>query len=181
MYDVAPLSDGLIKLTFGRDVQSKPWLSEGALLWRTSDAVVDSKLKKLASSATVKRTAVDVAVSVRDGLLTVKLTDSKHTVVEEVVVEPPATQPLTSATIVKAVGSLGDTPWKLGSVDVEIEGDWWCYAGDIKTARRKAVEGRMGGFYTEVWVKAALTEAEREAKSKVYVGECQSASARWCT
>ena len=55
---------------------------------------MDSKLKKLASSATVKRTAVDVAVSVRDGLLTVQLTDGQHTVVEDVVVEPPATQPL---------------------------------------------------------------------------------------
>ena len=140
LYDVAPLRDGLIKLTFGRDVASKPWLSEGALLWRTSDALVDAKLKRLASSATVKRTSVDVAVSVRDGRLTVQLTDSKHTVVEEVVVEPPATQPLTSATIVKAVGSLGDTPWRLGDVDVAIEGDWWCYAGEIKSARRRAVE-----------------------------------------
>ena len=58
-------------------------LSEGALLWRTSDALVDAKLKRLASSATVKRTAVDVAVSVRDGLLTVTLTDGQHTVVED--------------------------------------------------------------------------------------------------
>ena len=86
MYDVSELSDGLVKLTFGRDVASKPWLAEGALLWRTSDALVDAKLKRLASSATVKRTAVDVAVSVQDGRLTVTLTDSKHTVVEEVVV-----------------------------------------------------------------------------------------------
>ena len=140
MYDVVPLSDGLVRLTFGRDVSTKSWLSEGALLWRTSDAQVDAKLKKLASSATVKRTSVDVAVSVRDGRLTVRLTDGQHSVEEEVVVEPPATQPLTSATIVKAVGSLGDTPWKLGSVDVEIEGAWWCYAGDIKHARRRAVE-----------------------------------------
>ena len=37
---------------------TKPWLSEGALLWRTSDALVDAKLKRLASSATVKRTSV---------------------------------------------------------------------------------------------------------------------------
>ncbi len=140
LYDVAPLSDGLVRLTFGRDVQSKPWLSEGALLWRTSDALVDAKLKRLASSATVRRTAVDVAVSVRDGLLTVRLTDGHHSVEEEVSVEPPATQPLTSATIVKAVGSLGDTPWRLGGVSVDIQGDWWCYAGDIKQARRKAVE-----------------------------------------
>ena len=54
--------------------------------------------------------------------------------------EPPATQPLSSATIVKAVGSLGDTPWRLGDVVVAIEGDWWCYAGEIKSARRRAVE-----------------------------------------
>ena len=140
LYDVVPLSDGLVRLTFGRDVSTKSWLSEGALLWRTSDAQVDAKLKKLASSSSVKRTAVDVAVSVRDGRLTVRLTDSKHTVVEEVVVEPPATQPLTQQTIVKAVGSLGDTPWKLGDVSVDIEGAWWCYAGEIKSARRRAVE-----------------------------------------
>ena len=114
LYDVVPLSDGLVRLTFGRDVSTKSWLSEGALLWRTSDSTVDAKLKKLASSATVKRTSVDVAVSVRDGRLTVRLTDGQHSVEEEVVVEPPATQPLTSATIVKAVGSLGDTPWRLG-------------------------------------------------------------------
>ena len=140
LYDVDALSDGRVRLTFGRDVQTKPWLSEGALLWRTSDALVDSKLKKLASSATVKRTSVDVAVSVRDGRLTVRLTDGQHSVEEDVVVEPPATQPLTTATIVKAVGSLGDTPWRLGGVSVDIQGDWWCYAGDIKQARRKAVE-----------------------------------------
>ena len=140
LYDVAPLNDGLVRLTFGRDVQTKPWLSEGALLWRTSDAQVDAKLKRLASSSSVKRTSVDVAVSVRDGRLTVQLTDGHFTVEEDVVVEPPATQPLTSATIVKAVGSLGDTPWKLGSVDVAIEGAWWCYAGEIKSARRRAVE-----------------------------------------
>ena len=110
------------------------------MLWRTSDSTVDAKLKKLASSSSVKRTSVDVAVSVRDGRLTVQLTDSKHTVEEEVLVEPPATQPLTSATIVKAIGSLGDTPWKLGDVSVDIDGAWWCYAGDIKQARRRAVE-----------------------------------------
>ena len=42
LYDVDALSDGRVRLTFGRDVQTKPWLSEGALLWRTSDALVDA-------------------------------------------------------------------------------------------------------------------------------------------
>ena len=122
------------------------------MLWRTSDALVDAKLKRLASSATVKRTSVDVAVSVRDGLLTVALTDGQHTVVEEVVVEPPATQPLTSATIVKAVGSLGDTPWRLGGVSVDIQGAWWCYAGRDQICEapgRRVTEKVEGSTTTE--------------------------------
>jgi collagenase-like PrtC family protease len=140
LYDVEELSDGHVLITFGRDVASKPWLSEGALLWRTSDSIVDAKLKKLASSSKVKRTAVDVTVSIVEGHLEIKLSDGRHNVTTRTPVEPADGQPLTTATIVKAIGSLGDTPWRIGPVEVGLEGDWWCPLGDIKQARREAVE-----------------------------------------
>ncbi|KAH8056917.1 collagenase [Aureococcus anophagefferens] len=74
LYDVKQVAGGF-DVTFAKAVAARPWVRAGARVWRTADAAVDAKLRGLASSKPLRRTEVDVRVSVDGGELVVEIDD----------------------------------------------------------------------------------------------------------
>ena len=140
LYDVKQVAGGF-DVTFAKAVAARPWVRAGARVWRTADAAVDAKLRGLASSKPLRRTEVDVRVTVDGGELVVEIDDGVHVGAAKTPVVPAEDRPLDAASVAKALGQLGDTPWVPSSVDINLGGGaWWCRAADVKDARRRAVE-----------------------------------------
>ena len=157
IFDLARLSDQKVQLQFGRDVTRKwkqnddsarhgvgnPFAPAGAHVWKTHDATVDKKMRRLSESMPPKP-AVKVMVSGTIGSpLSVTLTDGTKTAVG-LTIDPlqPATKAgLDPKKLKKAIGTLGDTKWAIereANVD-GVDPDAWCPMSQVKEARRQAV------------------------------------------
>jgi putative protease len=129
--------------------------ARGDLVWRTSDADLDARLRKMIpegdvlSTSAVRREPVVVTVTAA-GVgqpLVVRITDAKgRTGVASTSgnLEPSAKQPMSLVSLAKAIGELGGTPFSVGELDanaVDFENlNGFLPAGSIKSARRAAVD-----------------------------------------
>ena len=128
--------------------------TRGNLVWRTSDADLDQRLRKMIPEGDVKETNAvrrePVVVSVSaEGIgakLVIVVKDAKGRVgVAETdqVLTAAEKQPMSLASLAKAIGELGGTPFSLGELDVgglDFQENAFIPAGAIKSARRDAVE-----------------------------------------
>ena len=134
-----------------REHDMPPLAPVGAHIWKTSDAIVDKKMKRLAESPPPK-TNMFVKVSGRIGeALKLELYDPTcekkrigigRTPGELVAAERSG---ISLTSLQKAIGTLGNTPsWILSGEDridtSELQEDVWCPVSWIKEARRQAVE-----------------------------------------
>jgi len=150
------LSNGVIKQWKKTDDASRrglgsrvPLAPPGAHVWRTSDATVDKKMKKLIESA-LPRGLVKVKVKGQIGTpLKVEIIDLITGEIgvgeSEGVLVKPVQKAFDMKSVRKAIGSLGNTQWTfLGggeSVDHnELEMNSWCPISWVKKARQTAVE-----------------------------------------
>jgi collagenase-like PrtC family protease len=114
-------------------------------VWKTSDATVDKKMKRLSEAPPPKKSA-RVAVCGKLGEpLTVRIDDGLGRVgvgTTEGELAPAERAGLSAKSIQKAVGTLGNTLWTLDSddIDIKLEDGAWCPVSWIKEARRQAVE-----------------------------------------
>ncbi len=158
-------NNGQVLVKFGRDVEKKwrksddaskrgvgsrkPFAPEGAHIWKSSDAALDKKMKRLID-ASLPRGAVKVSVSGSIGTpLRVEIIDLETGQIgvgeSDGLLELAEQQGLQRKSISKAIGSLGNTRWKLidgdESIDIsQLDDSGWCPVSWVKKARQKAVE-----------------------------------------
>ena len=129
--------------------------ARGDLVWRTSDADLDARLRRMipegdvSETAAVRREAVVVRVTATNvgEPLVIEIEDAKGRLgraVSDGVLTKAEKQPMSLASLAKAVGELGGTPFSLGELDVANVAfdalDAFVPAGVIKSCRREAVE-----------------------------------------
>ncbi|KAG7353353.1 collagenase-like protease [Nitzschia inconspicua] len=116
----------------------------GAHVWKTSDAAVDKKMRRL-SKTMPPRFCVKVAIAGRIGEpLQVTITDQTGRVgqgVSDGNLERAEQSGLSRESVRRAIGTLGDTRWSIDEdIDTaKLEQNVWCPVAWIKDARRKAV------------------------------------------
>ena len=156
---------GDVLVRFGKDVQRnwkksddasrrgigsrKPLAPEGAHVWKTADASVEKKMKRLIEAEKPRR-FVKVTVSGSIGTsLRVEIKDLTTGVVgigeSDGVLEMAERDGLQEKSIIKAIGTLGNTQWRLieGSEKIDmkdLESGGWCPVSWVKKARQRAVE-----------------------------------------
>jgi collagenase-like PrtC family protease len=148
---------------FGRDVEKKwneidrsekkkssnyiPFAPPGAHVWKTSDASIDKKMKKLINSPTPRKqcritvsgvVGEPLVISIED--LSTGQTFSSET--EGTLVEAESNG-LSDTSIRKAIGTLGDTDWSIeegkeGFI-FQLKPGLWCPLSWVKQARKDAV------------------------------------------
>ena len=134
----------------------KPLTPVGSHVWKTSDAVVDKKMKKLIE-ADAPRQAVQIKVEGSVGThLSIIIQDlstgSKAVGMTEGKLIKAQQKGIDEAAIKKAIGKLGNTDWVLtGDIDLyDLEDSTWCPISWVKKARKDAVENLMQFQYTGV-------------------------------
>jgi collagenase-like PrtC family protease len=158
IFDIVPLSEGRVKVQFSRDVIRK-WKKNdgmakkgigkvlaplGAHVWKTNDASVEKKMRRL-SEALPPRKRVQMSVSGLVGTpLAVTIADGDKSVTSFTrdVLRKADKTGLNQASIIKAIGTLGDTQFAIdGDIGIsELGNDVWCPVSWIKEARRQAVD-----------------------------------------
>ena len=160
IFDLEELRDGTVLVQFGRETMKKwkstddqskkgmgsrmPLAPEGAHVWKTRDAAVEKKFRRLSEAVPPKR-LVRVGVSGSIGSpLKVTITDGKMSSVgatDELMTISDA-DGLSRESILKAVGTLGNTNWSIqGDVDLgDLDESSWIPISRVKEARRRAVK-----------------------------------------
>jgi putative protease len=162
IFELYETSNGRVVIHFSHDVESKwkkyddnsrkgigsglPLAPAGAHVWKTSDAAVDKKMKRLSEAAPPRNIATvrvsgslgeRLRVEIDDGLgrIGVGRTEGELTLAERA--------GFSDTVIKKAVGTLGNTQWAIGGDEIDISGlddGTWCPNSWIKEARRQAVQ-----------------------------------------
>lgn len=160
IFQLERLSTDKVLVKFNRDVMKKwkkaddfalkgmgsrrPLAPVDAHVWRTSDATVEKKMRRL-SEAVPPRQGVRLRVSGKIGEpIVVSISDGRAVVHGESseALQAAEKAKMNPDKILKAIGTLGNTKWVLeGEVDlVELDQAAWCPMSRIKEARRNAVE-----------------------------------------
>ena len=175
LFDVQDMDDGTTLLRFSNGVEKewkntddasrrglgsrKPLAPPGAHIWKTSDAVVDKKMRKLIEASPPKgfvrvevtgKIGTRVTIRIHD-LITgnIGVGESEGELVE------PEQKGIDEKSVRKAIGTLGNTEYKLpedgSGVDLSgLEMNAWCPISWVKKARQRAVEdlAEQGGYDT---------------------------------
>ena len=161
IFEIEELRDYTLRIRFGREVERKwkradenarkgigggrkPMAPVGAHVWRTGDAAVEKKMRKLSEAAPPRMLAqVSVQGSVGEPFV-VKIVSGLNRAVgsTDKVLEEATGSGLDPAKVRKAIGTLGNTRWAIdGEIDASgLSGVAWCPMSQIKEARRRAVE-----------------------------------------
>mmetsp|Transcript_8059 Transcript_8059/g.12618 ORF Transcript_8059/g.12618 Transcript_8059/m.12618 type:complete len:964 (-) Transcript_8059:182-3073(-) len=143
----------------------KPLAPAGAHLWKTSDAVVDKKMKKLVEAAPPRKMvqvtlegSVGTALSVIIQDLTTGARGIGTTEGELIEAEQKG---LDESAIKKAIGKLGNTDWILADqIDLsKLQDGAWCPISWVKKARQKAVQN-------------LISMHEKDEHSSTFISEC---------
>jgi U32 family peptidase len=125
----------------------------GAHVWKTSDATVDKKMKRLSEAPAPKphRSALISVKGSIGSLFVVTIQDEatgrKGVGTTESHLQPAAKVALDDKSIRKAIGTLGNTDWELSAIDTtQVEPRAWCPTSWIKECRRQAVEDLKSQF-----------------------------------
>ncbi len=164
IFDVEELDKSNVLVRFGREVEKKwrkmddaskrgigsrkPLAPEGAHVWKTADYAVDKKMKRLIEASQPKGT-VQVSISGTPGTtLRVEIKElgtGKVGVGEsEGILTVAEQEGLQKKSVMKAIGTLGNTQWRLIDAETNIDmtglsKESWCPVSWVKKARQKAV------------------------------------------
>lgn len=160
IFEIYSLDDQRVAIRFSRDTE-RNWKKydeharksgtttlapPGAHVWKTSDATLDKKLKRLSEAPPPKSMSVQVSVTgALDQPLQIRIDNGQGLVgvgVSPGNLQVAERQGLSSQSIQKAIGTLGNTKWNLqGYIDLsDLAEGVWCPLSWIKDARREAVE-----------------------------------------
>jgi len=146
VYQVSAAGD-LVELRFGNGVVHFDRIRPGDLVWRTHDPDLDRAARQfLEPTAPVARQPVDVHVIAREGAaLTAEWSLAKRPELSVTVKSPgppgrAQNWGITIDSLREQFGRLGNTPYQLADVKVEIEGAPFAPASILNQLRREAVE-----------------------------------------
>jgi putative protease len=138
VYKSSPLVNGHLQLYFGNGAIRFSRIRPGDLVWRTHDPDLDRAVRQL----TPVRRPVDVHVTAREGEpLIVQWTTSGHTIsVQSAPLGRAQNRALTLETLRDQFGRLGNTPYELGHLTLELAGESFAPVSMLNQLRRDAVE-----------------------------------------
>lgn len=135
--------DGVVSLVFGPDFPLDR-VHEGDRVWRTRDPALGRRLEPLWSGGVHRREPVAARVSGRPGApLEVTLSDAAGRSVQGASEQPlqeARGRALDEDTLRKQLGRLGDTPFELVALDVDLEGACFLPVSQLNTLRRSLSE-----------------------------------------
>ena len=135
----------VVELEFRAGDVNLAYINAGALVWKTDDPALKRRLEHSYSrEGVVHRTSVDFAVRARVGEKLELVAEAEgraaRTVWEERVLERAQKFPFTEGTAREQLGRLGDTPFELGEVRVETDGEAMVPKSVLNDLRRRVVE-----------------------------------------
>jgi putative protease len=147
VYQVSTRRDGRMELQFGNNAVSFDRIRPGDLLWRTDDPDVERIARPYTQATTpVTRQPVAVRVIAREGE---PIATEWHLVKRpEIAVEVKSAgaagtaqnRAITREYLESQLGRLGNTPYELAEVELEIDGSPFAPASALNQLRREAVE-----------------------------------------
>jgi len=145
VYEVAARRDGRIELTFANGAIDFGRIRAGDLIWRTHDPALAAFVKSFIDPvAPVQRQRVDVRVIAKSGFPLVSEWALENGIrvetIAPVALLAARNRGLSIAMLRDQFGRLGNTPYKLGELTLECEGDTFAPVSLLNEMRRAAVE-----------------------------------------
>lgn len=145
IYSVVPLGDRRVELTFGRGQVNTAALSNKTIVWKTDDPALRRRTEQLAArEECVRRTPVKFQLSGKiGGTLELAARDSAGHEAAAVwlgPIEVARSQPFSPETARDQLGRLGDTPFSLGDVQIDVPAEAMVPKSVLNQLRREAVE-----------------------------------------
>ncbi len=145
IYAVTALTHGTLKLEFGNRALDPARIRPGDLVWRTHDHDVEKTARRFTQAAApVHKQGVHVCVTAHEGepLMTVWTLVSDADQVVTIVADAPLTSAhnhtLDTGYLFKQLGRLGNTPYMLEQVELEVRGAPFAPASLLNQLRRAA-------------------------------------------
>lgn len=154
VYEVRVDKRGLATLTFANDAIDFSRIRSGDLLWRTHDPLVDRAAQTIAAGGSESpRRAVAVRAVAREGepLETEWRLDGGATVIHVSSTEPLAagrTRAVDESVLREQFGRLGETPFRLAAIELEVEGAPFAPVSLLNRVRRDAVDAMLAHLAT---------------------------------
>jgi U32 family peptidase len=147
VYQVTPAAGGTLELGFGNGIVNAARIRPGDLVWRTHDPEIDKAARPYTSAnAPVSKQTVDVRVNANAGRtleMTWRLTERPDVfvvVTSDEPLEAAHSRATTPEFLRDQLGRLGNTPYELGSVDLESDAASFTPSSLLNQLRRQAVE-----------------------------------------
>ena len=122
-------------------------LKPGDRVWKTDDPALTRALRQSFAGQPegrpAKKPALDLVIIGRAGepmQIVARAEDRETTVTSSRPLEPARTQPLTTEKLAAQLGRLGDTPFRLGAIDNQLEGDVLAPLSELNRLRRAVVD-----------------------------------------
>jgi len=130
------------KLFFGHGKLDLAAIPPGTRVWKTNDPALDRELRKSFSGKIPSRQAgkevLDFVVSGSAGR-PLQIACRGISLASAIPLEPARTRPLTGESLAAQLGKLGDTPFVLGKIRNELEGDVLLPVSEINRLRREMI------------------------------------------
>jgi putative protease len=147
IYHVKPLRKGQIELEFGNGAINFTRIRPGDWIWRSHDPELDKVVRTWTEAAApVHKQEVDLRILAHEGApLTLEWTLVEQPAVRVTVISddplPPAqNRGVTLDTLREQLGRLGNTPYALARVDLDLRGNPFAPASLLNHLRRQAVD-----------------------------------------
>jgi U32 family peptidase len=147
VYEALPRLDGRLELRFGNGVIRWARIRPGDLVWRTHDPELDRIVKPILESAVpIARQPVQVRVTAVEGAPLVsewslaKRPEMQVTVESDDAMGPALKRAVSVEVLRDQLGRLGNTPYELADVTLEIAGSPFVPVSVLNQLRREAVE-----------------------------------------
>lgn len=147
IYEVRPGKRGQVELRFGNGSINFARIRPGDLVWRTHDPDLDKAARPFTQAASpVHKQAVQVRVTAHTGAPLVlewslaAQPDIKVTVISDDPLNPAQNRGLTIEFLREQLGRLGNTPYQLAELEVELDGQPFVPSSLLNNLRRQAVE-----------------------------------------
>ncbi len=147
IFDALPGLDGNLTLRFGNGAIRFSRIRAGDLVWRTSDPDLERLARPFTEAAgPVRKQAVRVRVTAREGAPLVAewtlpaRSDLQVMVTSPAHLEPAQNRGVSVSVLREQFGRLGNTPYELGDLDLDVSGSPFAPVSLLNQLRRQAVE-----------------------------------------